>query len=79
MKYLLITLALITPALATEPKKREFVPMVPKSVSGQTSSEEPESANKDLPKHDPKRVYYGPDGSLFPKIKFSECEIKFAK
>ena len=78
MKYLLIVILLTSPAFATEPKKREFRVIQPKNVK-LVDSQEPESANKDLPQHNKERVYYGPETTLFPtpdlssfpKIKFS--------
>jgi len=59
-------------ALSTERKKREYNPIAP--IAGNAKAKD--SAQKmlgelELPKHDPKRVYSGPESSLFPKLDLS--------
>jgi len=77
MKYIILLL-LILPSflLASIPRqKREYKPILPINVKSANFQEQKKLAKKlELPKHDPKRVYYGPENSLFPKLDLSSFE-----
>jgi hypothetical protein len=49
--------------------------VLPINVKSANFQEQKKLAKKlELPKHDPKRVYYGPENSLFPKLDLSSFE-----
>lgn len=75
MKYILILILFSSPALATERNKRDFVPITPiaiitggKYLELNDKTDSQQRGGVDMPKHDPKRIYYGPAGDLFPKL-----------
>lgn len=55
-------------------KEREVMPILPKGYIW-VPKEEKKKVNK-LPAKDPNRVYLGPEGTLFPKIKFPPVDGK---
>jgi hypothetical protein len=62
-------------AFSIEREKREYKPILPINVKSIDFQEQKDLGKKlELPKHDPKRVYYGPENSLFPKLDLSSFE-----
>jgi len=76
MKTLIALFALLPIfAFSIEREKREYKPILPINVKSANFQEEKKLAKKlEMPKHDPKRVYYGPENSLFPKLDLSSFE-----
>ena len=62
-------------SFSIERQKREYKPIPPINVKSIDFQEQKDLGKKlELPKHDPKRVYYGPENSLFPKLDLSSFE-----